>query len=86
MKTDKEVGEAIRKNMVGAMRIGKPLVIVCGDEFPDLRGKYQLDEKYGITWEEVLQWEPFRAKDQYMKLVKDSENYNTVVQKGKFEM
>jgi tetrahydromethanopterin S-methyltransferase subunit G len=49
--------------MVSAMRCGKPLVIVCGDEFPDFHERYKIDEKYGITWSEILQWEPFRNKE-----------------------
>ena len=68
------------------MRCGKPLVIVCGDEFPDFHERYKIDEKYGITWAEILQWEPFRNKEQYMKVVKDGENYDTTVTKGKFAM
>ena len=79
VKENKAVAELLRSKMVGAMRIGKPLVIVCGDEMPDFKEKFALDEKFGITWEEILQWEPFRAKESYMRVVKDSENYNSMV-------
>jgi hypothetical protein len=63
VKTNAAVGELLRAKMVSAMRCGKPLVIVCGDEFPDFHVKYAMDEKFGITWNEVLHWEPFRVKE-----------------------
>ena len=44
VKENKAVAEVLRSKMVGAMRIGKPLVIVCGDEFPDFKNKFKLDE------------------------------------------
>ena len=44
VKENKAVAEVFRSKMVGAMRIGKPLVIVCGDEFPDFKDKFKLDE------------------------------------------
>ena len=40
VKENKAVAELLRSKMIGAMRIGKPFVIVCGDEFPDLKEKF----------------------------------------------
>jgi len=86
VKKDADIAELLRSKMVSAMRCGKPLIICCGDEKPDLLVKWKLDEKWGITWDEVLDWVPFREKENYMKLVKEGENYDTMVNKGKFEM
>ena len=85
-KTDADTSECIRKNLVSAMRMGKPLVICCKETLPDFEEKWKLDEKWGITWDEVFNYDEFRNKDNYMKLVKDSENYDSLVNKGKFEM
>lgn len=36
------------------MRIGKPLVIVCGDEMPDFEENFKIDESFGIKWQDIL--------------------------------
>jgi len=43
VKENKAVAELIRTKMIGAMRIGKPLVLVCGDEYPDFKEKWKID-------------------------------------------
>ena len=86
VKKDEDVVEFVRTKIVSGMRVGKPVIICCGEEMPDFKEKYALPEKWGITWEEVFDWDSFREKENYMKLVKPGENYDRLVNKGKFEM
>ena len=67
------------------MRIGKTLVVCCSKELPDFKQNLRLDENFAITWDEVFNWAEFRKKENYMKLVKESENYDMLINKGKFE-
>lgn len=68
-KTYMEVAELIRQKIVGAMRVGKTLVLVCGNEYPDFDA-LKLDEEFKITWDDIFHYEDFRNKDNYMKIVK----------------
>ena len=85
LKTEEDIGETLRAKMVSAMRIGKLLIICVGEEMPDF-DKYKVPDSFGITWDDVFNWGEFRKKENYMKLLKDNENYDKFVNKGMFEM
>lgn len=80
-----DAAESIRKKIVKGMRIGKPVVMVCGNEFPDFDA-LRLNEKFGLTWEQIFDYEEFRKPEVHMKLVKECENYNMCCEPGKFRM
>jgi len=86
VKKDHELREFIRKRMVNAMRVGKPLIINCDvNQLPNFYKEFDHFEK-GLTWHQILNWHSFRTVDNYMKLVPDNENFNQFCDKGKFKL
>ena len=79
------MAEEIRKKIVGGMRVGKMVVLVCGKEFPDFEA-LRLGEEFGITWQDIFNWKEFRKPENHMKLLKEKENYNMSMAQGRFEM
>jgi len=65
----------MRQKIVGGMRVGKTVVIVCGNEYPDFEA-LKLDEEFGTTWDDIFHYDDFRRPENHMKIVKDKENYN----------
>lgn len=68
-RTKAHLKEAIRRDLVGAMRCGKKLVINCDpDQLPNFKEEFDMT-KHGLTWEEIQDWSSFRDPENYMKLV-----------------
>lgn len=76
-----QAAEVLRQNLISASRVGKNLVINCAETVPDFE---DLDRR-NFPSDLVFDFEEWRKRENFMKILKDNENYNNLIDKGKFD-
>ena len=75
--------EEFRKKIISASRVGKVLVIDCASgPVPDFANTYTDSERFPAGL--VFHSNKWRNKENYMKIVKEEENYDQMFEKGYF--
>ena len=83
-KTKEEALEELRKGLVFAMRYGTAFVIDVGRIVPDFKVQWKDEEVFPI--EQICDFDEWRKRKNYMKIVKPDENHDVAGNKHSYVM
>lgn len=83
-ETRGDVVEVLRRSLVFSMKRGETWVLNCDKQIPDWRAEWNDEEELPLC--DVLDWEKWHQRNEYMRIVREHENEDFEGNKGNFEL
>ena len=85
LQNPRQACEKIRHSLVYSMRCGDRFVIYVDKLIPDFNNEYNFPPDHWPSYD-IFDFQKWRDNDNYMKVVKEDENHDILLNKNKYSM